>query len=201
MKSLARFLLLGASLTVAACSGSTSESSNGTTPGQDAAPGDSATHDAADEDSTTPEEGGGDDALMQDAGPCTAVGTWVVTTVPEAGASTSETIVVVEGDGGGSVSVSFEDRETPEDQCSYPSDGGTALGTSSETGSFDAGACTLTLAWTESYCYSGEQQCYATTYELTVVGDSATGNMHTKGGWCMQQSESDTAVTATRTPL
>ncbi|MHB9004840.1 MAG: hypothetical protein ACYC6C_12420 [Coriobacteriia bacterium] len=176
--------LVGVALLALAACGSTDGAG---TPINDAGTGDTASHDGSDSD-----------AVTHDAGPCVATGTWLITTSPEAGSPESETVVVADGNGD-EVTSSFADRETPVDQCLPPTDAGVAMGTSSQLATFDASACVLVLAWTESYCHSGEQQCESATYELTVSGDTATGRLHEKRGWCMDPSSTDTPVTAVRT--
>lgn len=136
------------------------------------------------------------DAQGQEAGPCVALGTWVLITKAEGVEPESETVVVTED--GGVIAVSFEDRETPVDQCMPPTDAGPAMGTSTEGGTFDTGTCSLELRWSERYCRSGEDQCETLTYTMVIAGDGASGTRKRNAGWCMDTHETEAPVTATR---
>lgn len=143
----------------------------------------------------------GVDAPLE-AGPCDPVGDWTLTFQSEAGAPGVDH-VKIEADadaGAGALKVTFVDRAEPKDTCMPPADGGTDAGPEliEAVGSFDAATCTLNVAYSRSWCFSGEQQCEDWSMSLAFSGTTASGSATNIGGWCMDKHTSDYSVTATK---
>lgn len=141
-------------------------------------------------------DAGGDHAV--DAGPCDPYGAWTLTLAPDGGVPSTEHIAVDASDGG-SATVTFLDRAPAVDTCGPPEAGSDAgLAHIVAPAVLDASACTLSAAYTESWCFSGEQQCRDFKLVLAVAGDGATGSATDTGGWCMDQHTATWSVTGVR---
>lgn len=176
MPTVMRNALLGpvfASLLLAACSG---ENASG----------------AGASDSGTPDTG-------LDAGPCEPSGNWTWTFQAEAGASRVDHVTVASAPDAGkdAFTVTFLDRQVPEDQC-MPSDAGSDAGPElvAAIATLDPATCTLKVGTSHSWCMSGENQVESWDITLTFAGSTGQGTATEISGWTMQKYTTNYVVTA-----
>jgi hypothetical protein len=137
-----------------------------------------------------------------EAGPCDPTGDWTWTFQAEAGTPQLDQVKIetVPDAGSDALKVTFLDRAEPKDTCMPPADGGADAGPEfiEALGSFNAATCTLSVAYSRSWCFSGESQCEDWNMSLMFSGNTGDGSATRVGGWCMDKHTSQYTVTATK---
>ncbi|MFO0564604.1 MAG: hypothetical protein U0263_03020 [Polyangiaceae bacterium] len=152
---------------------------------------------SSDSQSDTPKDSGSDattDASL-DAGACEPTGSWIWQSVSEGGTPKDDHVLVEAAPDAGpnQLKVTFSDRLPEQDACSIPDagDADAALEPIAALGTLDPASCKLTVSYSQSWCYSGEQQCETWSFEVTLAGDLVHGSASRDGGWCMDKYQTD----------